>query len=467
MSATAPVRCAVYTRKSTEEGLDQEFNSLDAQRESGEAYIRAHKGEGWILVPDFYDDGGFSGGNTDRPALKRLMADVEAGKIDTIVVYKVDRLTRSLADFAQLVDVLDQSGVSFVSVTQHFNTRDSMGRLTLNILLTFAQFEREVIGERIRDKFALSKQKGKFMGGRVPTGYDVKERRLVINPKEAAGIRMLFQSYVETGSMTEACRRTNKAGYTTKRNVFSNGQISGGTGFDRKNIIHILKNRIYLGEVPHKGRWYPGEHEPIISQELWDRVQAVRTSRTSSEKKAQSKKQSTGSFLNGRIFGPDGIALVGTSTRKGGKRYRYFISNTVNKKGYDHAPLPMIACGELEQVVLDSLGDMLVAPEYMARVERVLQKQGYDKPNSPCAMLKDIGQVWSLLFPEEQRRLFQLLVERVDVTAEKNHNPLSGQWAAFSDSGSPGSARDKAADNRVKRHELDDEWREEPGYRKR
>ena len=417
-TTAAPVRCAIYTRKSTEEGLEQEFNSLDAQRESGEAYIRAHKGEGWVQLPDHYDDGGFSGGNTERPALKRLLADVEAGKIDTIVVYKVDRLTRSLADFAQLVEVLDRSGVSFVSVTQHFNTRDSMGRLTLNILLTFAQFEREVIGERIRDKFALSKQRGKFMGGRLPTGYDVKDRSLVINQREAAGIRLLFQNFVETGSMTEACRRTNKAGYTTKRNVFSGGQISGGTGFDRKNIIHILKNRIYLGEVPHKGRWYPGEHEAIIDQSLWDKVQELRNTRTTAQKKATSQRMTTGSFLSGRVFGPDGVALVGTSTKKRGKRYRYFISNTVNKKGYEHAPLPMIACDELEKVVLESLGEMLLAPEYLARVEKILDQNEQDK-GLWQSLLKDVGQVWALLFPEEQKRLFQLLVERVSVTAER------------------------------------------------
>ena len=262
-STTAPMRrlrCAVYTRKSSEEGLDMEFNSLDAQRESCEAYVASQRAEGWVCMRERYDDGGFSGGTLDRPGLKALLEDVEAGLVDVIVVYKIDRLSRSLMDFAKLVEAFDRNNVTFVSVTQALNTTTSMGRLTLNILLSFAQFEREVTGERIRDKFAASRAKGMWMGGFVPMGYDVVDRKLVINEAEAATVRHMFQRFVELGSATLLTRELVVGGTLNKR----------GKLIDKGFLYKLLRNRLYLGEAVHKGTSYPGEHQAIITPELWD-----------------------------------------------------------------------------------------------------------------------------------------------------------------------------------------------------
>jgi DNA invertase Pin-like site-specific DNA recombinase len=272
---TCKVRCAIYTRKSSEEGLDMEFNSLDAQRESCEAYVTSQKQEGWLLVPDRYDDGGFSGGTLERPALKRLMADVEAGRVDCIVVYKIDRLSRALMDFARLVEVFDAHKVTFVSITQSFNTTTSMGRLTLNILLSFAQFEREVIGERIRDKFAASRKRGMWMGGMPPLGYDVIERKLVVNPAEAELVRLIFRRYLELGSATEVVRELAAAGHQTKSWTTQGGKERQGGRIDKGMLYKLLANRIYLGEAVHKGVSYPGEHEALINQTTWDRVHQI------------------------------------------------------------------------------------------------------------------------------------------------------------------------------------------------
>ena len=252
------LRCAVYTRKSSEEGLDMEFNSLDAQRESCEAYVASQKAEGWLLVPDRYDDGGFSGGTLERPALQRLLADIEANRVDVVVVYKIDRLSRSLMDFAKLVEVFDRNSVTFVSVTQSFNTTTSMGRLTLNILLSFAQFEREVIGERIRDKFAASRKKGMWMGGWAPLGYDIKDRKLVVNEVEAKKVRMIFERFVKLGSATVLVRALRAEGITGKQ----------GKLVDKGYVYKLLNNRVYIGQAVHKGTAYPGEHRAIVSQGL-------------------------------------------------------------------------------------------------------------------------------------------------------------------------------------------------------
>jgi site-specific DNA recombinase len=259
------LRCAVYTRKSTEEGLDMEFNSLDAQREACEAYVASQKPEGWLLLGDHYDDGGFSGGTLERPALRRLLTDIEAGRVDVVVVYKIDRLSRSLMDFAKLVEVFDRNNVTFVSVTQSFNTTTSMGRLTLNILLSFAQFEREVIGERIRDKFAASRKKGMWMGGFVPLGYDVNDRKLIINKAEAATVRMIFERFIKIGSATELVRKLRAEGVRGKQ----------GKLVDKGYVYKLLNNRVYVGEAVHKGLAYPGEHQAIIDRVLWDRVHTV------------------------------------------------------------------------------------------------------------------------------------------------------------------------------------------------
>ena len=265
IARSGQIRCAVYTRKSTEEGLDQAFNSLDAQREACAAYILSQRHEGWIMLPDYYDDGGYSGGNMARPGLVRLLADVRAGKIDAIVVYKVDRLTRALSDFAKIVETLDEAGASFVSIIQAFNTTTSMGRLTLNVLLSFAQFEREVDSERVRDKIAASKKKGMWMGGSVPLGYDVKDRKLIINDSEAATIRHIFWRYVELGSVRSLMASLTIDNVRTKLHVSANGRKRGGVPFASGQLYHLLQNRLYRGEIVHKDAAYPGLHEAIAA----------------------------------------------------------------------------------------------------------------------------------------------------------------------------------------------------------
>jgi len=267
--------CAAYTRKSTEEGLEQEFNTLDAQREACLAYIASQKIEGWVALPEQYDDGGFSGGNVDRPALQRLLADIKAGKVHTVVVYKIDRLTRSLMDFAKLVEIFDQYGVTFVSVTQAFSTTTSMGRLTLNVLLSFAQFEREVIGERVRDKIAASKQKGMWMGGNNPVGYQRVNKQLVPYEPERDTVRMIFEGYLETGCLNLLYNRLLDAGIQSHERVSSKGVQHGGRPFSQGALHHILTNPVYIGKIRHKTKVYDGLHEPLISQELWDAVQAA------------------------------------------------------------------------------------------------------------------------------------------------------------------------------------------------
>jgi site-specific DNA recombinase len=268
-------RCAIYTRKSSEEGLEQDFNSLHAQREACEAFIKSQAGEGWRLVKTAYDDGGLSGGTMERPALQRLLADVNQGVIDVVVVYKVDRLTRSLTDFAKMVEVFDAHAVSFVAVTQQFNTTSSMGRLTLNVLLSFAQFEREVTGERIRDKIAASKQKGMWMGGLVPLGYEVHERRLMVNQSEAETVREIFRCYLELGCVRLLMEELNRRGIRSKVRVAKNGKTSGGNSFSRGALYVLLSNPIYIGEIRHKGVRHPGLHEPVVDRELWERTQRL------------------------------------------------------------------------------------------------------------------------------------------------------------------------------------------------
>lgn len=315
--------CAIYTRKSTEEGLEQAFNSLDAQYEACASYIQSQRHEGWILVKDRYDDGGFSGGTMERPALKRLLADVEAGRVDVIVVYKVDRLTRALSDFARIVDVLDGRGASFVSVTQAFNTTTSMGRLTLNVLLSFAQFEREVTGERIRDKIAASKRKGMWMGGPVPLGYAVEDRKLIVNEPDAAIVRHIFERYVALGSGQALIEELRSHGYRTKLRRHGDKTV-GGVPFSRGMLFALLSNRIYRGEVVHKGTAHPGEHDAIIEQALWDAVeQTIEANRV--ERKAGRNIRHP-SLLAGIIFDGHGRRMSPSHAVKQGMRYRYYIT---------------------------------------------------------------------------------------------------------------------------------------------
>lgn len=346
------VRCAIYTRKSTEEGLEQEFNSLDAQREACAAYVLSQRHEGWVELPTMYDDGGFSGGNMERPGLKQLLADVETGKVDVIVLYKVDRLTRSLADFARIVEVLDGAGASFVSVTQSFNTTTSMGRLTLNVLLSFAQFEREVTGERIRDKVAASKAKGMWMGGVVPLGYNVVSRKLVIEEEQAESVRTIFELYTELKSTGELSDELHRRGITTRARTLSSGASYGGGRFSRGALATMLQNRVYIGEVEHRDQVYAGEHQPIIERELWDKVQELLAANRH-ERRTSSRITDT-SLLAGMLRDRLGRPMSPTHATKGTRRYRYYVSRE-DEALADHR-LWRLPAHALEQLVLERLG---------------------------------------------------------------------------------------------------------------
>ena len=322
------LHCALYTRKSTEEGLEQAFNSLDAQREACAAYVKSQASEGWRAVPTRFDDGGFSGASMERPALKRLLCDIEAGKVDVVVVYKIDRLTRSLPDFARMIEIFDRRRVSFVSVTQAFNTTTSMGRLTLHVLLSFAQFEREVTGERIRDKIAASKAKGMWMGGTVPLGYDPPAngaRALAVNQEEAEIVRTIFGAYVDLGSVHALQRWLEDRGIRSKRRVTRAGRLSGGGPFSRGALFHLLRNRVYRGMIVHKGRVHPGRHQAIIDADLFEAVQARIDANT--RRRASKLEQKSNAPLAGRLFDADGQPMSPTfSYGRGGKLYRYYVS---------------------------------------------------------------------------------------------------------------------------------------------
>lgn len=352
---TERLRCAIYTRKSTEEGLDQQFNSLHAQRESCEAYILSQTGEGWTAIKKAYDDGGFSGGNMERPGLKALLADIAAGQVDIVVVYKVDRLTRSLADFAKIVEQFDGRGVSFVSVTQAFNTTTSMGRLTLNVLLSFAQFEREVTGERIRDKIAASKAKGLRMGGRPPLGYEIVEGRLAPNAPEAERVRAIFKRYLVVPSLKDLAAEA----IPSKRRVSRAGVESGGVIMCRTALNHLLRNPAYLGVTCHKEKRYEGTHPPIVPQELWDQVQAKLNAVPASQ--PGSPKAGDRPALEGRVFDDKGHPMVPVHANKNGRRYRYYVSKPKLTGEGQPGSLHRISAGLLEQFLSDQLQPLLTS----------------------------------------------------------------------------------------------------------
>jgi site-specific DNA recombinase len=353
--------CAIYTRKSTDEGLEQAFNSLDAQREACVAFIQSQRHEGWTLSPGQYDDGGFSGGTLERPALKRLLTDIEAGRIDVVVVYKVDRLTRALSDFSKLVEVFDRRGVSFVSITQHFNTTTSMGRLTLNVLLSFAQFEREVIGERVRDKIAASKKKGMWMGGMPSLGYAVMERKLVVNEAEASTVVHIFRRYLALKSVHALRDELASEGIRSKRRVKPDGAEYGGQTFSRGALYLMLQNRIYRGEITHKGISYPGEHSAIIEQSLWDEVQAVlATNRIERTSAARAKHPN---LLAGVVFDGTGERLTPTYAVKKGTRYRYYVSTAlVTGAGKNRPGGLRLPAGDLEGLVINRIRAFFADP---------------------------------------------------------------------------------------------------------
>ena len=355
------IRCAIYTRKSSEEGLEQEFNSLDAQREACEAYIKSQKHEGWIVIPALYDDPAYSGGNMDRPALKRLLTDIDAGLVDTVVVYKVDRLTRALADFAKIVEAFDAQGVSFVSVTQAFNTTTSMGRLTLNVLLSFAQFEREVTGERIRDKIAASKKKGMWIGGLPPLGFDVQDRKLVVNEKEAETVRHIFGHYCALGSVRQLQKELEIGKIFSKARISADGTSYGGKPFSRGALYQLLQNKIYMGLTTHRGEAYLGEHPAILDQDLWAKTQklldANRVGRRALEKSGSKR-------LTGIVFDASGEAMIPSHASKKGIRYRYYISKslTTNSKE-EHPEAQRIPAILLEELVIKRIKEFLKEPK--------------------------------------------------------------------------------------------------------
>ena len=355
--STKRVRCAIYTRVSTDQGLEQDFNSLDAQFDASQAYIRSQAHAGWTLLRAKYDDGGFSGGNTDRPALQRLLQDVGAGKVDVIVVYKVDRLTRSLADFAKLVELFDTHKVSFVSVTQQFNTTTSMGRLTLNVLLSFAQFEREVTSERIRDKIAASKRKGLWVGGMAPLGYDTKDRKITVNEVEADSVRTIFRRYLELGSLGLLMANLRKQGIVSKARALKSGTTVGGIPFTRGGLAHLLRNRFYVGEVSFKGEVLAGEQGAIVERDLFDAVQAKLSEQVNNHKATRMK---SAALLAGRIFDDRGNRMTPSHVRKRGIKYRYYLSAVLLQGQPERAgAVSRIPAAEIEGVVLRSVRDHL------------------------------------------------------------------------------------------------------------
>ncbi|WP_147652728.1 recombinase family protein [Vulcaniibacterium gelatinicum] len=428
-STKARKRCAVYCRVSSDERLDQEFNSIDAQKEAGHAFIASQRAEGWIPVADDYDDPGYSGGNTERPALKRLMADIQRGLIDIVVVYKIDRLTRSLADFSKMVEVFERHGVSFVSVTQQFNTTTSMGRLTLNILLSFAQFEREVTGERIRDKIAAAKKKGLWMGG-VPTiGYDVVNRQLVVNPAEAAVVRRIFEEMLTIGSPTQIAARLTAEGITTKAWTTQDGRVRTGTRIDKKYIHKVLRNRIYLGELSNRGQWYPGVHEPIIERQLWDQVHAV-LARDSHARSVETKIRSRNdALLRGLLYAPTGERMYPTYSRKNGRKYQYYVSKSESRFGAPGKNYERLPAREIEAAVVAQIRTVLTSPESIAAVVRHIQRQGAPIDEATVVMaMGRLNDVWDQLFPVEQHRIVNLMIERIDLVHTDEMQGIRVKW---------------------------------------
>ena len=422
-------RCAVYCRVSSDERLDQEFNSIDAQKEAGHAYIASQRAEGWIPVADDYDDPGYSGGNTDRPALKRLLADIERGLIDIVVVYKIDRLTRSLADFAKMVDVFDLHDVSFSAVTQQINSATSMGRLMLNVLLSFAQFEREVTSERIRDKIAAAKRKGMWMGGVPSIGYDVVNRQLVVNDAEAAVVRRIFEEMLTIGSPTQIAANLTAEGITTKAWTTQEGQTRSGTRIDKKYLHKLLRNRIYLGELSHKGNWYPGAHPPIIDRALWDKVHAV-LAKDSHARSVETKIRSrTDALLRGLLYAPSGERMYPTYSSKRGHKYHYYVSKSESRFGAPGKSFARLPAPEIEAAVVAQIRTVLTSPESIASVVRHIQRNGaqIDEATTVMAMGR-LNDVWDQLFPVERHRIANLMIERIDLVHAGEVQGIKVKW---------------------------------------
>ncbi len=409
----AVVRCAVYTRKSSEEGLEQSFNSLDAQREACQAYIASQRHEGWRPLEARYDDGGYSGATMERPALKHLLEDIEAHKIDTVVVYKVDRLTRSLADFAKIIEIFDARSVSFVSVTQQFNTTTSMGRLTLNVLLSFAQFEREVTGERIRDKIAASKRKGMWMGGMPPLGYDLKDRKLLVNEKEVACVREIYRRYLQLGCVSKLKADLDRRSIRSKRRRSQTGHNSGGAPYSRGALYKILQNRIYLGEIHHRGQVFAGEHKGIVPRSLWDKVQTQLKANNQGHRNGT--RTNAPSLLAGLIYDGRGNRFTPSHGVKNGKRYRYYVSQAriQQRLGTKGAPTS-IPAHEIETLVTTKLQSFLTSAKEVADTVG----RASDGPQATQALVAAAhGRVkaWAKAPPAEVREFLLAVVSRIVV----------------------------------------------------
>ncbi|NLW84454.1 MAG: recombinase family protein [Phycisphaerae bacterium] len=381
-AAPKTIRCAIYTRKSTEENLGLDYNTLDAQRDACEAYIKSQKSLGWVCLPDQYDDGGYTGGNMDRPAFQQLMADVEDGKIDCIAIYKIDRLSRSLMDFAQIMEVLERKKVSLVSVTQQFNTTTSMGRLTLNILLSFAQFEREIISERTRDKIAASRRKGKWTGGHQVLGYDLQQKPggncLLVNQEESYQVQQIFKLYLESGSIMDTLRALREKGIMTKQYSTKTGNSRGGAPFDKTTLHRTLTNVTYLGKVRHKDQVYEGEHEAIIDADTFHQVQGMLKRNLRSGGKYSSNKYNA--LLKGLVRCKHcGSAMIHHFVQKPNKRYRYYVCLKAQKQGWDTCPSPALPAAELEQFIVDQIKvigkDLAVLEDCIKKTQAHMQEQ--------------------------------------------------------------------------------------------
>lgn len=440
-SKTNPVaRCAIYTRKSTSEGLDQDFNTLDAQRESAEAYIASQKGQGWECLPERYDDGGYTGGNVERPALKRLLADIEAGKVDVVVCYKVDRLTRSLTDFARLMEILDKHHASFVSVTQSFDTSNSMGRLTLNVLLSFAQFERELASERTRDKIAAARRKGKWAGGLPVLGYDIVLQpggnTLAVNPEEADRVRRIFSMYLEHGRVMPVVVACRHMGWTTKSWTAKTGRLMGGKPLSKNLILRILKNPVYLGKVKHHDQIYEGEHEAIIDQETFDAVQA--RMEANREDHGSRVCNTNNALLKGLVqCAHCGCSMVhhavskpadpkAKSSAARARLYRYYVCSRAQKHGWSSCPGASLPADDLEQFVVSKIRAVVNQDEVMesiakTTVERLTITIGalLADPDEAMGLAENFDALWKGMQRDERIDLIRMLIERVDWDPEE------------------------------------------------
>jgi site-specific DNA recombinase len=439
--ANGNVRCAIYTRKSTEEGLEQEFNSLDAQREAAHAYVASQKANGWLALPERYDDGGFTGGNMERPALKRLLRDITAGQVDCVVVYKVDRLSRSLLDFAKMMETFEKHRVAFVSVTQQFSTATSMGRLVLNVLLSFAQFEREIISERTRDKIAATRRKGKWAGGHPLLGYDVDPQRfkLIVNPQEAVRVRAIFGLYLKLHGLTSVAEELNRRGWLTKTWITRKGRQRGGQPFTKTNLHKLLTNVVYLGRLRYKQELHDGEHEGIVDEALWQQVQAL----LRQQGRAQGKSAGPQAVLKGllRCAACDRAMTPAHVTKNGTKRYRYYVCTNAQKRGWHSCPSKSLSAAAAERLVGEQLQNLLrdaLQPEVARHTHPVSGDIQTESPAADAAVRcmpaarAFLEHGWDGLAPAEQIELVRLLLEHVKYDGAHAKLALTVRTAAIS-----------------------------------